>query len=113
MSNYSAGHEAEKLAAKHIEEQGFKLRDLNWKTRYCEIDLVAEKDKRMYFIEVKYRERSAWGSGVDYITLKKLKQMSFAAEMWVSNHGWQGEYQLAAIEMSGLPPKVTNFLVDL
>lgn len=31
------------------------------------------------------------------LTPKKLRQMQFAAEMWVSNSDWQGEYQLAAM----------------
>ncbi len=100
MSNYSAGHNAEVRAAEYLKTLGFKIRELNWKTRYCEIDIVAEKDKRIYFVEVKYRRSSAWGSGLEYITPKKLKQMKFAAEMWVSNTGWKGDYQLAAVSMS-------------
>lgn len=113
MSNYTAGHEAEKVAAEYVESEGYRVKELNWKTRYCEIDIVAEKDKCVYFIEVKYRERSVWGGGLDYITPQKIKQMSFAAEMWVTDHGWPGDYQLAAIELGGLPPTVTNFLTDL
>lgn len=99
MSNYTAGHNAEKRAAEYLRSQGFKIRELNWKTRYCEIDIVAEKDKSIYFVEVKYRRNAAQGMGLDYITPKKLQQMSFAAEMWVSNHNWSGDYQLAAISI--------------
>lgn len=112
-TGYIHGHEAEKVAADYLKELGFKIRELNWKTRYCEIDIVAEKDKSMYFVEVKYRERAAWGGGFDYITDKKLQQMKFAAEVWVSSHKWTGRYQLAAVEMSGLPPRVTDLLVEL
>lgn len=113
MTNFSVGHDAEKVAASYLEAHGFKIKDLNWRTKYCEIDIVAEKDKRVYFVEVKYRERAAWGSGFEYITPKKLQQMRFAAELWVSNHKWPGPYQLAAIEMAGLPAEVKDFLIDL
>jgi uncharacterized protein (TIGR00252 family) len=99
MSNYAAGHAAEKQAAEYLAEQGFKIRELNWKTRYCEIDVVAEKDKTMYFVEVKYRKNSRQGFGLEYITPKKLQQMRFAAEMWVSSHQWNSSYQLAAISI--------------
>jgi ribonuclease HII len=97
MSNHTAGHNAEKRAAKYLETQGFKIRELNWKTRYCEIDIVAEKDGSVYFVEVKYRRSSAQGIGLEYITQRKLKQMRFAAEMWVQGHDWVGDYRLAAI----------------
>jgi uncharacterized protein (TIGR00252 family) len=113
MSNYSAGHSAEKVAAKYLEAQGYKIRGLNWKTKYCEIDVVAEKAKRIFFVEVKYRKHLDWGGGLDYITAKKISQMRFAAEMWASNNKWTGDYQLAAIELSGQPPLVATFLADL
>jgi Holliday junction resolvase-like predicted endonuclease len=101
LTNYSSGHLAEEHAAKYLAQQGYRVIDINWKTKWCEIDLVAEKDGVVYLIEVKYRKSSKQGLGFDYITPKKLKQMKFAAELWVSNHEWQGEYQLGAIEMSG------------
>ena len=28
-----------------LEQQGFEIIDRNWKTKVCEIDIVAEKDK--------------------------------------------------------------------
>lgn len=100
-TNYQAGHDAEKHAAEYLKKQGFKIRELNWKTPRCEIDIVAEKGNRMYFVEVKYRRTTLQGSGLEYITTKKLQQMQFAAEMWVQSHDWSGEYQLSAISIDG------------
>ncbi len=101
MTNYSTGHQAEKDAAEYLESIGYKIVQLNWKTKYCEIDIVAEKDNRIYLVEVKSRKTLFQGSGMDYVTTKKLNQMRFAAEMWVSNHSWTGEYQLVAIGIDG------------
>jgi Holliday junction resolvase-like predicted endonuclease len=101
MSNYFAGHSAEVRAAEYLKSHGYKVKELNWKTKYCEIDIVAEKDKAIYFVEVKSRKNSKQGFGLDYITPSKLRQMRFAAEMWVSNNSWPGEYQLAAIGIDG------------
>lgn len=101
MSNYSAGHNAEVTAADYLERLGFKILQLNWKTRYCEIDIVAVKSKAIYFIEVKYRNNDKQGHGLDYITVGKLRKMTFAAEMWVNTNQWDGEYQLAAIGIDG------------
>ena len=83
MTNYQTGHDAEKLAASYLKKQHYKIRELNWKTRYCEIDVVAEKKKVIWFIEVKSRQNSNQGFGYEYVTPKKLEQMRFAAETWV------------------------------
>ena len=44
MTNYSAGHEAEQIAARYLNEQGFTVQSVNWSTPVCEIDIVANKD---------------------------------------------------------------------
>lgn len=112
MSNYATGHSAEQAAAEYLKTQGYKILELNWHTKYCEIDIVAQKGKRIYFTEVKYRKSTDSGSGFEYITPKKLRQMKFAAEMWVNQYAWKGDYQLAVIEMTG-DEEVTQFLTDL
>lgn len=100
MTNYSTGHDAEKDASIYLEELGFKILALNWKTRFCEIDIVAQKGKSIYFVEVKYRNSDRYGDGFSYITPKKLKQMNFAARMWISDQKWDGDCTLAAIAAS-------------
>ncbi len=54
----------------------------------------------MYFVEVKYRSSPDQGSGFDYITPAKLRQMSRAADSWVLINRWNGEYVLSAAEVS-------------
>ena len=97
MTNYSSGHAAEQDAAKYLKNLGYKIIEINWKTKFCEIDIVAEKDKTIHFVEVKSRKNAKQGYGLEYITSKKLKQMRFAAEMWVSSNKWSGECVLSAL----------------
>lgn len=110
MTNYSHGHDAEKIAADYLKQRGYKILQLNWSTRYCEIDIVAQKKKTLYFVEVKYRQDDAQGSGLDYITSKKLKQMAYAAEFWVSSNNWPDEFCLAAVAVRGLDYEITDFI---
>lgn len=112
MNTTQVGLKAEKVATKFLLKNDYKIIGNNWRTKNCEIDIVACKNKCMYFVEVKYRKQSAQGSGFDYITSMKLKQMSFAAEVWVSEKGWKGEYSLAAIEVSGQDFAITAFEFD-
>ncbi len=113
MTNYSKGHQAELVAAEYLSSKGFKIIGMNWKNPLAEIDIIAEIEGVIFFVEVKYRTTTLQGHGIDYVTDKKIKQMSFAAEMWVSNNNWGGEYQLSAIELSGKDFEVTNFVQDL
>ncbi len=99
MTNYQSGHDAEKQAAGYLKKQKYKIRELNWKTKYCEIDIVAEKDKAMWFVEVKSRRNTSQGFGYEYVTSKKLQQMHFAAEMWVQGHDWKSDYRLAVVSI--------------
>lgn len=112
MTNYSSGHEAEKRAAEYLKEQGFEILELNWSNRLSEIDIVAKKDRTIYFVEVKYRENDAQGKGLDYITPGKLKQMEYAATSWILENNHDGDYELSAIELTG-DYKVTEFIPQL
>jgi uncharacterized protein (TIGR00252 family) len=107
MSSTSTGREAEAAVAAFLNNKGYKVLEQNWRTRWCEIDLVAQKKKTIYFVEVKYRQSNSWGNGLEYITAKKLEQMRFAAEFWVSTNSWSGKYQLAAAAVSG-----ADFVID-
>jgi len=64
--------------------------------------LVAEKKRTIYFVEVKYRSSLSQGSGFDYIANQKLRRMNFAAEIWILNHNWHGDYRLLAASVSGV-----------
>lgn len=101
MKATEQGHRAETAVVSLLEQQGFEIIDRNWKTRLCEIDIVAEKDKVIYFIEAKYRATDSQGNGLDYITAAKLKQMEFSANLWVQNMNWRGDYRLMAASVSG------------
>lgn len=113
MSTTSTGRQAEAVAAAYLIRQGYMILEHNWRTRWCEIDIVAQKDTSVSFVEVKYRRRDRWGHGMDYITPAKQKQMIFAAEFWASSHDWRHKYCLAAIEVSGPTFMVTEFLPEL
>ena len=95
------GAKAEEKVAGFLQEAGYKILDTNWKTTWSEVDIIAEKDKCIYFVEVKYRSSDSAGSGFDYIHAQKLRKMELAANSWVEMNGWKDEYVLSAAEVSG------------
>jgi uncharacterized protein (TIGR00252 family) len=113
MTNYSSGHSAEQIAAEYLKRQGYTVLQTNWKTRYCEIDVIAKKQSCIYFVEVKSRKTSDQGTGFDYVTPQKIRKMTFAAELWNAHNNWQGDYELSALEVSGESFVVSNFVPNL
>ncbi len=85
--NVEAGQKGEEAAARYLAAHGHKILERNWKTKWCEIDIVSEKDDTLYFTEVKYRKD---GSGLDAITPAKQKQMRFAAELFLQDYPDRG-----------------------
>lgn len=113
MTTTEIGRKAEGVAAAFLERKGCRILARNWRTRWCEIDLVAERSGTVYLCEVKYRLHDRQGSGLDYITPKKLRQMQFAAEFWAAKQGWAGDYQLCAIEVAGPSFRITRVIKDI
>ena len=101
MVTTATGQAAERSVVEHLASQGFKILNKNWKTKVCEIDIIAEKDKIIYFVEVKFRGADAQGTGFDYIGPRKLNQLKFAARVWVQNKSWDGDYRIIGAEVSG------------
>lgn len=106
MNTTAIGRQAEELTANYLTQNGFQIIEHNWRTRYCEIDLVASQNKVIYLVEVKYRRSNWQGSGVEQITAAKLQKMRFAAQMWVTKHAWLGDYRLMVCSVAGRPPTI-------
>jgi len=105
------GDNAETVASKFLKSKSHEILDRNWKTKYCEIDIVSKLNDTIYFTEVKYRKKPDQGGGFAAITKKKLNQMRYAANFYVSANNLQGNnLRLAAISLSNTPSVVDDYL---
>lgn len=111
-STTAVGRQAEAVACEFLTARGYKIVATNWRTRWCEIDIVAIKNHVTYFVESKFRAKHNWGSGLDYITPSKLRQMHFAAQFWAASHK-TADYRLSAIELTGQPPRVSAWIPSI
>lgn len=111
------GRRAEAVAAEYLENESYKVIARNWKTRECEIDIVASRDDVLCFVEVKYREDNRHGDGVSAITSKKLAQMKFSAKVYLHRYGLDKSghtpnIKLLAVSLHGDPPTV-DAVIDI
>ena len=105
------GDNGETTACHYLEGLGHEIIDRNWKTKFCEIDIVSRKDTVIFFTEVKYRKNANQGGGLAAITPAKLRQMGFAAKLYsAKNNLNQADLRLAVIAATGEPAAVESFL---
>jgi putative endonuclease len=110
VSTTETGRKAEMAARVYLEMRGYKIIEQNWRRPRCEIDIVAEKDGVKHFVEVKYRRGNQQGGGLEAITATKLHQMRRAADTYIEESKWRGEYMLSAIEIGGDSFAVLGFI---
>lgn len=61
------------IAIRYLQKHHFRVRDTNFRFgRFGEIDIIAEKDSRVHFIEVKYRRSLKYGSPEEAVIPTKL-----------------------------------------
>ncbi len=105
------GDRAEDEAANYLVRRGHEVIDRNWKTKYCEIDVISIKNETVYFTEVKYRKTADQGGGLAAITKKKRNQMHFAANLYVQTKKITDlDLLLSVISMTGNPPDVEEYV---
>ena len=110
LTTRDIGDNGENAAAVHLEDDGHMIIARNWRTKWCEIDIVSLKDEALYFTEVKYRKNAEFGDGLAAITVKKQQQMRFAAELFVAKFQMFAgrDMRLLAVSVSGEPPVVQD-----
>jgi len=70
------GKEGEDIAAKYLTEKGFEIVERNfYYSNHGEIDIVANHNNQLVFIEVKSRLNLEYGEPEYAITPKKIKQI--------------------------------------
>jgi putative endonuclease len=91
------GKIGENLAKEFLERQGYKIIDQNYKTKYAEIDLVAQNKKCLVFVEVRTKVGENFGSPEDTINQKKLRKIQWNASSYAVFKKWDGPCRVDAI----------------
>ncbi len=79
------GQEWEGLAEKHLKKAGYRILDRNVRTKVGEIDLVAEENGVLCFIEVKGRRGTGFGLPEEAVDAEKQSRIFRAAEAYLQS----------------------------
>ena len=85
--NRNFGDFGERVAASHLESKGYEILERNWSVREGEIDLIAQRDDELVFVEVRSRRGSGgMGTPEESITGRKAAHVRAAAAAYVQEH---------------------------
>ncbi len=73
----------ENIAYNYLLEKKLKKVKKNFNCKAGEIDLIMKDKETLVFVEVKYRNNSAWVSALESVTKKKQKRIIKAAQMFL------------------------------
>ncbi|MBI2642030.1 MAG: YraN family protein [Candidatus Wildermuthbacteria bacterium] len=77
------GKLGEELARKHLRQKGYKILDINYKTRYSEIDFIARKSNTIVFVEVRTKVGEQFGRPEETLRPQKLRKILFNARSFM------------------------------
>ena len=97
----------EDVAAEYLRRHGFSIRDRNFIRKTGELDIIAEKEKTLHFVEVKTilaedfplaecRGEDAYDPSLN-LHAGKVYKVSRTGEWYVLEKKWQGEWQVDGV----------------
>lgn len=87
QSGHQVGRAGEAAAARFLEARGYRILARNHRFRSGEIDVVAETDGCIVFVEVKTRTGTGFGGPAESVTRAKQRQLVRLAGLWLASNG--------------------------
>lgn len=81
------GKRGEDLAARYLEESDYTILERNFRTPFGEIDIVAQKNDCLVFVEVRTKSSGTYGLPEESITQDKKAHLIAAAEEYLQIRG--------------------------
>lgn len=85
--NKAIGSFGERKAALYLRKKGYKILDTNFFIRGGELDIIAQKDGYIVFVEVKTRQSKNFGTAAEAVAYNKQMRMTKAAQVYLMNKG--------------------------
>jgi len=82
----------ERVAERWLLRHGWRVLERRYRSGHRDIDLIAEREGLVAFVEVKTRSGVRFGDPVEAVNWKKRNDLCRSAAVWVDRHGRSGEH---------------------
>ncbi len=83
MNSTEKGRAGEQSAADFLQKEGFTVLDRNFRTKKGEIDIIADKDGELSFVEVKAWKSARYDSLEKAVDKKKQQRIIYASKVYL------------------------------
>lgn len=90
------GSRGEDMAVSYLVAHGYDIVDRNWRMNHLELDIVARKGSRLFFVEVKTRT-STFIDPIESITPRKIRNLVNSANGYMQQYSLNFEAQFDLI----------------
>ncbi len=84
--NIQFGSAGEDASCNFLKKKGYKIRHRNWRYKHLELDIIAEIEDYIVFVEVKSRSGTYFQQPFQAVTKKKQKFIIEAANAYIEKH---------------------------
>lgn len=97
--NNLVGEWGEKLAGEYLQSKGFRIVARRYRSRYGEIDLIAENGQFLALVEVKLRKNQNFARAMEYVDGNKQNKLRITAEIYLAEHPTELQPRFDVIEI--------------
>ena len=111
----SLGKAGEDLACRELERRGYAISARRYRTRFGEIDIVADDGGVVVFVEVKARRSNRCGSAAEAISWRKRRRIAAMALdylAWTHSLNRRCRFDVVAIDRLGSPEMTVRVIQD-
>lgn len=94
------GITGEQIATNYLVQQGYAILERNYRYKKAEIDIIAQKEKILLFVEVKTRRAQNFGYPEESVTPKKEALFLLAAEEYIFRINWLNDIRFDIISIT-------------
>lgn len=100
MTTKRIGDKGEHQAAKFLTEKGYTILERNYRYKRAEVDIVAQLDNLLVFVEVKTRKNALFGYPEQFVDPKKVDLLQQAATAYQESTNWHDDIRFDIIAIT-------------
>ena len=89
----------EAFAAAYLRRKHYSIVAVGYRSRFGEIDLIAQNRKYLVFVEVKLRKNADFAAAMEYVDRKKQDKLRMTASMYLSQYPTKLQPRFDVIEI--------------
>lgn len=113
MRRSQLGRWGEERALEYLQAHGYHILERNWRKREGEIDLIAQKEALLVFVEVKTRRSHRFGEAEESVDARKQAQLAALAQRYLDEHPalhfTACRFDVVVIDLTHSPPQVRHY----